>query len=199
MSLLLYIDTETTDKRTETAAITQLSAIIVRNGEEVSRINLDINPYTYNRKITVSKKALEVTNKTIGGLKRYLSATASFFKFISWLNTHRELGEYYTVVAYRTLFDIQMLEGFFQDQAGTSRKLYDYIHFKHLDILQLVLFMELYGLLHGVKNHKLETMCNYYGISIEAHDSMEDIIATRKLHKKLMNDLRLPMKTIREV
>ena len=43
MSLLIYIDVETTDKNTDTAGITQIAAIAVRDGVEISRINLDVN------------------------------------------------------------------------------------------------------------------------------------------------------------
>jgi DNA polymerase III epsilon subunit-like protein len=197
--LLLYLDTETTDRYTSTAGITQLSAIIVKDGVEVSRINLDINAFSYNRDITVSKKALEVTGKTRNGIKSYPSAPISFFKFTAWLNAHRAVGEYYTLVAYRTQFDLEILLGFFKDQTGSDRKLYEYINYKTLDVLQLVLFCELYGILGKVKNHKLETMCNYYNISIDAHDSLEDVVATRKVHQKLMGALGLPSSKICQV
>ena len=58
--------------------------------------------------------------------------------------------------------------------------------------------MDLHGTIK-VKNHKLETMCNYYNIPIAAHDAIEDIRATRKLHKKLMADLGLPFSKINKV
>jgi len=199
MSLLCYLDTETTDKYTETAGVTQIAAIIVKDGKEIAKLNLDINAFSYNRDITISKKALEVTNKSRGEIKGYPSATVSYFKFTSWLDAHRDLGEYYTLVAYRTNFDLEVLLSFFKDQVGNERKLYDYFHFKYLDILQLVLFMDLYGKLPKTKNHKLETLCSYYGIQIEAHDALSDIKATRKLHKKLMVDLGLPFKQINKV
>ena len=190
MSLLIYIDVETTDKNTDTAGITQIAAIAVRDGVEISRINLDVNAISYNKDITISKKALEVTGKSLKEIKSYPSATISYFKFTSWLNAHRDLGEYYTLVAFRTQFDLEMLLGFFKDQVGNERKLYDYIHYKTLDVLQLVLFMDLYNML-DVPNHKLETMCNYFGINIIAHDALSDIESTRKLHKKLMGRLGL--------
>ena len=198
MSLLLYLDCETTEKNTVTAGITQIAAIIVRDGKEISRINLDVNAFSYNRPVAVSPKALEVTNKTRKEILRYPSATVSFIKFTSWLNAHRDIGEYYTLVAFRTQFDYEMLLGFFKDQTGNERKLHDYVHYKTLDILQLVLFMDLYGSIK-VKNHKLETMCNYYGIKIKAHDALSDIGSTRKLHKKLMSDLGLPFSKINKV
>ena len=198
MSLLLYLDTETTGRLPKTCGCTQIAAIIVRDGVEINKFNIDINPYTYNRDITVSAKALEVTSKTEGDLRSYPSASISFFKFISWLNAHRGIEEYYTLVAYRAAFDIEVLEELFKDQTGDPRRLFDYFHFKHLDILQLVLFMDLYGEFK-VKNNKLETMCNYYGIDIKAHDAMSDIESTRKLHKKLMANLGLPFNTIKGV
>ncbi len=197
-NLLLYLDVETTDKNTKTAGITQLSAIIVRDGVEASRINLDVNALSYNKAISVSKKALEITGKSLIKIKSYPAATISFIKFTSWLNAHRDIGEYYTLIAYRTQFDLEMLQEFFKDQTSNASKLYDYIHFKHLDVLQLVLFLDLYTGTH-TKNHKLETMCNHYGIKIKAHDSMSDIESTRKLHKKLMADLGFSFSKINKV
>jgi len=188
--LLLYLDVETTDKRTDTAGITQLSALIVRDGVEVSRINLDVNPYTYNKEVTVSAKALEVTGKSVNELHGYPPVAVALIQFTTWLNKYRNTNEYYTLVAYRTAFDLEMLLQLFKDQRGDERKLYDYIHYKTLDILQLVLFLDLYSLIKP-RNHKLETMCSLYNISIQAHDSMSDIESTRKLHKALTAELNL--------
>ena len=198
MSLLLYLDTETTGRYPSTCGATQLSAIIVRDGVEVSTFNIDINPYTYTKDITVSPKALEVTNKTIKELRRNPSVAIGFIQFTAWLNAHRDIGEYYTLIAYRTAFDLEVLEELFKDQVNNSRKVYEYIHYKNLDVLQLVLFMDLYKNI-SVVNHKLETMCNYYNIPIKAHDSLEDVRATRKLHKKLMGSLGLPKYKINKV
>jgi len=199
MSLLLYIDVESTGLNPKTAGLTQVSAIIVRDGEEVSRINLHINPYTYNRDITVSKKALNITNKTVSELKTYTDSTVAMIKFTKWLNCYRDLGEYYTVIAYRATFDVGMLEAWFKDIFKDSKRFYDYVEYKILDVLQLVLFMDLYGLLYEIKNHKLITICEYYGIELDAHDSMNDIIATRQLHKKLIRELRLPPRAITKI
>jgi len=199
MSLLCYIDVETTDRYTYSAGITQLSAIVVRDGREIDRINIDINAFSYNRDITVSKKALEVTGKTRMGIKKHPSAPVSFFKFTTWLTKNKRKDERYTMVAYRTQFDLECLLSFFKDQTGSDRKLYEYIEYKTLDVLQLVLFTDLYGMLPRVKNHKLETLCNIYGIDIVAHDSMSDIESTRKLHKELMESLRLPQVTLDKV
>ena len=192
MSLLLYLDVETTDKVPYTAGITQLSAIIVRDGKEVSTIDLDINPFSYSRAITTSPKAFEVTGKTVSGVKRYPSASVGFFKFSTWLNAHRDIGEYYSLICYNTKFDLACVESLFKDQTGSSRKLYEYVHFKTLDVMELVKFSSLWGM-HKLKNEKLSTTCEHYSIPLQAHDALEDIRATRKLHKKLMANLGLPL------
>ena len=199
MSLLLYLDTETTGRDPSTCGMTQLSAIIVRDGVELDRININVNPYSYKRNIVVSKKALEVTNKTERDLLQGLNSNVAFVQFSSFLERNRAKGEYYTLVAYRTTYDLGVLLSWFEDIRGNSEILYEYIHFKTLDILQLVLFLELYNKFDSLKNHKLETMCEYYGIPLKAHDSMNDIVATRMLHKKLMGELRLPANTIKTV
>ena len=198
MSLLLYLDVETTDKFPTTAGITQLSAIVVRNGKEIATIDLDVNAYSYNRVITVSKKALEVTDKTIKEIKSYPSAPISYWKFTNFLQEHRGRGEHYTLIAYNTKFDLACLEGLFKDQYGTTKWLYEYIHYKTLDVMELVKFSSLWGI-HKMKNEKLSTTCEHYGIALKAHNSLEDIRATRKLHKKLMANLGLPFNTIKGV
>ncbi len=198
MSLLVYIDTETTGRYTETCGATQISGIIVRDGKEVSTIDLDINPFTYNRDITVSDKALEVTSKTLKEIKGYPPVSISYLQFTMWLNKHRREGEYYTLIAYRTPYDIGVLESLFKDQSGDKRTLYNYIHYKTIDVLEIVKVMTLWGI-HKSKNEKLVTICEYYGIELNAHDSMEDIKATRLLHKRLMKELKLPLSKINKV
>lgn len=185
MSLLCYVDVETLGLHSRTTGVTQIAAIIVRDGREVSRINLDINTFSYNKDVTISKKALEITGKTIEGVKRYPSATVGYIKLISFLNAHRNLGEYYKMVAYRTSFDLLFLEDFFKDQSGEPRKLYDFFEYKTLDIFDTVKLASLLGV-HKLKNEKLETACNHYKIDIRAHDALSDISASRKVYKKVL-------------
>ncbi len=188
MSLLIYLDVESLGLDSSKTGLTQLAAIIVRGGSEMSRINLDINTFSYSKEITVSKKALKLTGKTVEGIKRYPSATFSYFKFTSWLDAHREIGEYYTLICYKTPFDLSFLEGFFKDQVGSERRLYDYFHYKTLDIFDSVKLSSVLGV-HKTKNDKLETLCNYYNIPIKAHCALEDIVASRKVYKKILGGL----------
>ena len=39
-------------------------------------------------------------------------------------------------------------------------------------------------------NVKLETLCNNYGIKINAHDALSDIRATRELVKRMMEEIK---------
>ena len=185
MSLLLYLDTESTGLDPKTCGATQISGIIVRGGKEISRLDINVNPYSYHREVTISPKALEVTRKSIKEIKGYPSATVGFYKLTSWLNAHRDLGEYFTLICYRTSYDLGILEELFKDQKGNSRGLYDFIQFKTLDILESTKLCSLIGV-HKLKNEKLTTVCEYYNVPLIAHDSLEDIVASRKVYKKML-------------
>ncbi len=58
----------------------------------------------------------------------------------------------------------------------------DLFHYKSLDVFSIVFALRHIGL-NSAENDKLETMCNYFGIGIEAHNALSDIEATKKLYE----------------
>ena len=48
---------------------------------------------------------------------------------------------------------------------------------------------ELIALRELLENNKLGTLCKYFNIDFQAHDSLEDIVATKKLIKKIVSIL----------
>ena len=48
-------------------------------------------------------------------------------------------------------------------------------------VVFVLLLLILFG--YSAENDKLETMCNYFGIEIEAHNALSDIEATKKLYE----------------
>ena len=56
-------------------------------------------------------------------------------------------------------------------------------------ILMIVLASAFTKIIPKLANNKLGTLCEYFDIKFEAHDSMEDIIATKALIKVLLEKL----------
>ena len=55
-----------------------------------------------------------------------------------------------------------------------------------LDPLYSVRLLQVAGMLPVLENNKLETWCKYFNIELKAHDSLQDITATKKLIEKLI-------------
>jgi len=184
-----YFDVETTGLDSSKAGLTQLAAIVVIDGEEVDSIALDINPYSYKRKVDVSQEALDVTGKTTKELKNYPSSQEQFDKFISFLDKY--INKYdkenkFIPVGYNSGFDMGFMRAWFADN---GHKFFgSYFQYKDVDVFALIKHLSFLGLISS-PNHKLGTMCDYFGVSLgdNAHDAIADIKATRELYQVLVD------------
>ena len=59
-----------------------------------------------------------------------------------------------------------------------------------LDPLYSIRLLQIAEVLPVLENNKLETWCKHFGIELKAHDSLEDIEATKKLIGKLISLIR---------
>ena len=59
-----------------------------------------------------------------------------------------------------------------------------------LDPLYSIRLLQIAEILPVLENNKLETWCKHFGIELKAHDSLEDIEATKKLIGKLISLIR---------
>ena len=184
MNKLLYIDTETTGLDPKRHGLTQVAALVVIDGVEIDRINLDINPYTYKTFIPeIDSEALQIQGKNRDEILKYGKSDYQFMKFVNEISSHLKEEEKFQIVGYNTSFDIGFLKEWFIDN---SSKISNYFTYKDLDVFALVKHLRIAKAMNDCENDKLETVCEYYGIPIDAHDAMNDIVATRELYKHLM-------------
>ena len=93
-----------------------------------------------------------------------------FFQFL-------ERNKVSTIIAHNKAFDIPRL-----NYLGKRFAAMDLDHLEQLCTLELSKCHA-----HGLANHKLETMCKYFGIVNEqAHSALGDVKATFELYKKLL-------------
>jgi DNA polymerase-3 subunit epsilon len=101
-----------------------------------------------------------------------------FYKFLQ--REPKSKTNRFVVGGYNTDFDLRFLSQWFQDISGGPYAFWDYLQFSPIDALPTLRAMRHWGVIDTVDT-KLETMCKYFGIELQAHDSMSDITATRLL------------------
>jgi len=185
MSKVLWLDTETTGLHNKINGLTELAAIMIIDKKEVGRIELKINPYSYNRDIRVDQEALNLTCKTEEMLKSYPNSFDQFTEFIKFISAY---GSKIQIAGYNINFDIGFLKSWFDDNntMPLSPQFSDFFSYKEVDTFSLVKQMKYLGFFE-TKNDKLETLCNHFNINIFAHNAIDDIVATMKLQEKLVS------------
>lgn len=188
---ILYFDVETTGTDPSVDFITQLSGLIEVDGELVEEFNFFLRP---PKGTAVSKDALRVTGKTIEDLRSYPDAEVGFNQFRDLLNKYVLYGNWsdkFYPAAYNGNFDLQFVDQMFKRQFSID-EWGKYQNWQLLDPLPIFRALSYFGSIKTY-GHKLSTMCDHFGISIEAHDALSDVRATRDLLQVLKNGLKFDL------
>lgn len=186
MNKIIFIDTETGGVNTEKSALIQLSGIIRVNKKDVETFNFFIKPFENSE---VNEKALEVQGRTLEELKteKYVEEKEVYKQFVNLLDKYvdkYDKTDKFIVAGYNVRFDVDMLKAFFQRHGNNF--LFSYLDSSMLDPLYSIRLLQVAGILPVLENNKLETWCKHFGIELKAHDSLEDIEATKKIIGKLI-------------
>lgn len=190
MNKIIFIDTETGGVNPEKAALIQLSGIIRIDKKDVEKFNFFIKPFENSE---VNEKALEVQGRTLEELKtdKYVEEKEVYKQFINLLDKYidkYDKSDKFIVAGYNVRFDVDILKAFFQRHGNNF--LFSYLDSSMLDPLYSIRLLQIAEVLPVLENNKLETWCKHFGIELKAHDSLEDIEATKKLIGKLISLIR---------
>ena len=190
MNKIIFIDTETGGVNPEKAALIQLSGIIRIDKKDVEKFNFYIKPFENSE---VNEKALEVQGRTLEELKtdKYVEEKEVYKQFINLLDKYidkYDRTDKFIVAGYNVRFDVDILKAFFQRHGNNF--LFSYLDSSMLDPLYSIRLLQIAEILPVLENNKLETWCKHFGIELRAHDSLEDIEATKKLIGKLISLIR---------
>lgn len=190
MNKIIFIDTETGGVNPEKAALIQLSGIIRIDKKDVEKFNFYIKPFENSE---VTEKALEVQGRTLEELKtdKYVEEKEVYKQFIELLDKYvdkYDRTDKFVVAGYNVRFDVDILKAFFQRHGNNF--LFSYLDSSMLDPLYSIRLLQIAEVLPVLENNKLETWCKHFGIELKAHDSLEDIEATKKLIGKLISLIR---------
>ena len=190
MNKIIFIDTETGGVNPEKSALIQLSGIIRIHKKDVEKFNFYIKPFENSE---VNEKALEVQGRTLEELKtdKYVEEKEVYKQFINLLDKYidkYDRTDKFIVAGYNVRFDVDILKAFFQRHGNNF--LFSYLDSSMLDPLYSIRLLQIAEILPILENNKLETWCKHFGIELKAHDSLEDIVATKKLIGKLISLIR---------
>ena len=186
MNKIIFIDTETGGVNAEKSALIQLSGIIEVDGTEKEKFNFYIKPFENSE---LNEKALEVQGRTLEELEteKYIDESIIYKKFLEILDKYidkYDKNDKFIVAGYNVKFDIDILKALFE--RNNDKFLFSYFNSSMLDPLYSVRLLQVAGILPVLENNKLETWCKYFNIELKAHDSLQDITATKKLIEKLI-------------
>lgn len=187
MKKIFYFDVETTGLNSSTHDIIQLAYIIEIDNEVKEEGNLFVQPFNYE---TINAEALKINSLTIAQLKTFQSPKEAYKKIYTILTKYvdkYDKKDKFSPAGYNVNFDIRFLKEFFiKNNDKYYGSLFDY-HI--LDPITVLYFLE-YKNLINLENYKLETVCKYFNIPLNAHDALSDIKAIKEVIKKLLTYLK---------
>jgi len=189
---ILYFDTETTGVSAWKNEITQFAAIIEIDGVVKEEINWRCQPTKWEN---IDPKALETTGISIEQLRTYQPA-AQMFKdikalFDKYIPKYTKMPDKFYPAGHNVQFDLDFLNAFFKQHGDFDDKKWgitSYQNWRSLDSRVFGNFLGAAGKLPTM-DMKLSTLCEHYGIQIDAHDALSDIRATREVIQRMMKHL----------
>ena len=175
---ILNFDIESTGLDPVKNDIIQLAAIVEIDGNVVDEININMQPFSYEN---IEPEALKISHTTVDDLRGYMPAIEAYDKFIELLSKHIDKfnkADKFLPCAYNGSFDLNFVNQWFVKNG--DKYFGSWQNWQLLDPLPIFRMMGYLEML-DVPNYKLETIANYYGIEIDAHDALSDIRATREL------------------
>ncbi len=185
---ILWFDTETTGLDPQKNSIIQIAGIVEINGEVKDEFNLKSNIFDDTE---VTQESLNVHNISIEIIKSFpkpqlvkRTLTNILEKYID----KYDKTDKFIPAGYNVAFDISMLNSFFF-KCGDNY-LGSYIERRRaIDVMSLANYCRIKNIF-DTETARLENTAKHFGITIQAHDAMSDITATRELFYILDKQLR---------
>lgn len=187
---VLYLDTETTGVDHRTNEITQIALIVEIDGEVKEEVNFRCQPTNWD---AIDPKAIETTGVSIEQLKTFELPGETAKKIQALFNRYIDKfdkSDKFYPAGHNVTFDLEFLQAFWKkhlDSYGTG----SYQNWRALDTRTLANFMAYKGIIQP-SDLKLKTLCDLFHVTIQAHDAMSDIRATRELMNKMLLSLQVP-------
>ena len=192
---MLWIDTETTGTDPEKNAIVQISGIVDVDGKPQEEFDYRVRPHEGAQ---ISQEALDIIGKTKDEIRAFPPAYEAYAKIKTVIERYvpkftKDVNKRFKIAGQNIGFDYGMMEAFFR-RCGDPYW-YASVDRRGIDIIQATALFKFAGVLE-IKDFKLGTVCNALGIPLSAHDSMNDIRASREVYQKYIEIIRQTKKEL---
>ena len=188
MSNILWIDTETTGLDANIHGLREIACIVEIDGKEIERFNILLDPFSCcTREIYMSKYVKDVMLKgdcNFSDHKTYINGYIDFKDILLKYIDIADKKNSFVMAGYNVDFDSNFIKQLFKDYDGHFSSIFSY---RQIDILSFARTLSYAGCFE-VDNFKLETVCAKFGIYFDAHNALEDIVATRDLYEALVEN-----------
>jgi DNA polymerase-3 subunit epsilon len=183
MKKILWLDLETSGLDKDRNGIITMAAIVEIDGKIVEQMVFDMNPE--GREIEDGALAVNgFTREQVASFKPWRQVREEFLSFLARFVDKFDKNDKFTLAGYNVVFDQGFLESWFA--AFGDSYLFSWVNRFPMDVYRLVPFLEWSGVLTGLENRKLGTVCKAMGVNLdEAHQAYADIEATRQLGEKI--------------
>ncbi len=186
----IFIDVETGGIETPESALLQLAVIVDFNGSTIDSGCWYIRPHPGD---AISDGALEVNGITREQIETFKSPHTVLREFLTLLGRHvkkYDKSDKFTICAYNAGLDTNHVEAWMQK--GGVGWYGSYFTRYPLDPYKMTAYLVEAGIMDQLPNYKLATVCEYWGIPLpDAHDAMADIQATRSLHYRYVEMMKM--------
>jgi DNA polymerase III epsilon subunit-like protein len=180
------LDVETTGLDPEKNGVIQIGALIEMDSKFVESFTQEVRTFSADE---VSEKALAISGKTEDAIAGFLDPTIAYKIFVGVLGRYVDKynpADKFTLAGYNVKFDCDFMKAWFE-KCG-DKYWFSYVTPPFLDPLPVMTFLKLCGLIQ-IENVKLTTVCEFFGIDLDAHDALSDVKATRGLCRRLVDIL----------
>lgn len=184
-------DLETTGLSDKKNGIIQIAGIIDLGNDQRHKFDFKCKPYPGK---IIEPQALAVTGTTQEMIDGYADPKKAYKALVTLMGKYIDKfdkNDKFVIMGYNCIFDIGFMRQFFIDSGDRYYGSW-FSSYNMIDVHKLFTALRgsgLYPELEEVENMKLETLANFYGIEIKAHDALSDIYATEELYRIFLEQL----------
>jgi DNA polymerase III epsilon subunit-like protein len=181
---IFWSDLETTGTDPHRHSIIQIACMIESEGKIIDSFESKMRPLPGRE---IDPIALAVNGVCIEETKEYPRPEEVYFNFQTFCAKHGQAGDKanrFVPAGYKNDFDLDFLNDW-HTTMNSKFAFWDYLQFQPIDVYPICVALWRCGVL-PIKNVQLGTVCEHYGIAIDAHDAMSDIKACREVTYKVL-------------
>jgi len=177
---VFYFDCETSGTNPNRNDILQMAGLIEIDGQVIDSFKLHCQPFDYG---TIEQGALDCNGLTIEQIKTFPTPQETYSELLKILGNHvnkYDRTDKFYLAGQKIGFDADFLQAFFEK--NNDKYFGSWVNRRYIDLLALTRILNYVGVLK-TENDKLGTLAEMFGVSLDAHDALEDIKATREILK----------------